>query len=769
VAWSKPGGDFATSPDSVLPNITGPVGVREWSVLSMVQGWMRGEPYHGAVIKYVDDSQPAAPIYFSPTSATFSIAWVPQLGLHDPFSYLSFPIGERRQAMVNIAGGSVKLVETDVSLPGVAGMDAVVQRAYDSRGFNGSLGPNWEMWPQAREGLGVLPDGDVYWVGGQEHFLLFDGLPNGSYRSPQGYRGSLVKAADGKYRITMHDTGLKYNFDAGGYPESMVDQNGNTIAFYYQNDPASGQKLLKSMLDSKGRSTEFSHAGPQKVTEVKDPAGRRHLYGYNAEGRLISYTDPAGKTTTYEYLSVPAGAMPPISLITDPNGNKTKLGYALARDTQTLPAGIASWDFTYRLTSLTRVTDLAALTGPTWTFDYSVPWKTKVKSPNPKDINGTTYSYDKLGRVTEVVDPLGETVKAGYTPEGFVNSQTDQATETTTLQYSTDGRNNVTNVVSPMNVSQSVSYDPTHVFYPKTVTNAQSNSVTFDYWPSGNRKSATSQLPAQNQLSSENNPNGTIQKTTDGVGNQTFFDYYPNADLQGIRGPLGVGDESFEYDGLSRVIKATDAKGQAMIYTYDTMDRVTRIDFAGGSSIVNVYDNGGRLTRTDNKSGAGLLDPVETVTYGYDRLNRQTSKVVGGVTFSSDFDEVGNLKSLIGSGVTVTYEYNALNLLTDLIEPGGRTTFEYDGAYRRRKLKLPERDKPDNRLRQGRQGHQDHRQQGGQHDHLLPVQVRQSANRPAYRHGLRDDRQLGRDDVQVRPAGAADRGRYSGWSLQLQG
>ncbi|MGQ0680519.1 MAG: RHS repeat-associated core domain-containing protein [Actinomycetota bacterium] len=141
------------------------------------------------------------------------------------------------------------------------------------------------------------------------------------------------------------------------------------------------------------------------------------------------------------------------------------------------------------------------------------------------------------------------------------------------------------------------------------------------------------------------------------------------------------------------MLPVTDPKGQVTDYDYDALDRVTQLKFQGGSSIVNVYDDGGRLTRTDNKAGPGPLDPVETVTYGYDRLNRQTTKSVGGVTFTSVFDGVGNLLSITDTGVTpvtVNYEYDGANRLSALVEPGGaRTTFGYDLAYRRNLITYP--------------------------------------------------------------------------------
>ncbi|MGQ0680522.1 MAG: hypothetical protein ACT4OM_12865, partial [Actinomycetota bacterium] len=71
------------------------------------------------------------------------------------------------------------------------GLEATVTRGYDSRGLlTSSMGLNWNMWPHGRERLYKLTNGDVWWQGGPERSLIFEPLPGGGYRSPQGFRGS---------------------------------------------------------------------------------------------------------------------------------------------------------------------------------------------------------------------------------------------------------------------------------------------------------------------------------------------------------------------------------------------------------------------------------------------------------------------------------------------------------------------------------------------------------------------------------------------------
>ena len=149
-------------------------------------------------------------------------------------------------------------------------------------------------------------------------------------------------------------------------------------------------------------------------------------------------------------------------------------------------------------------------------------------------------------------------------------------------------------------------------------------------------------------------------------------------------------DDYKSIDALSRVRTVTDNKAQTTTVDYDLLDRVIKLTFAGNATVISTYDDDGNLVKRDDNGGA-LLEATVTTNYVYDRLNRQTAKTVGGVTFTSTFDGVGNLKSITDppSG-TISYLYNSLNLLTELTEPGGaKTTFGYDDAYRRIRTTYP--------------------------------------------------------------------------------
>ena len=680
VGWASPGGDFAPDAVSVNPNVTGPVGVRNFDITSVVQDWANGtRPYHGVILKYQNEASGPALVFGPETSGgvplpLYMVKWISVHGLRDPYRYETFSLGERRDAFVNVASGNLTIKERDLAVAGT-GLDATVERFHVSRSpYRGSAGSRWRIWPQSAEGLSFSDvNEDVAWAGGPEEILRFRHKPDGSFASPHGYRGTMARNPDGSYTLSLHDSDTRHNFSASGYVSDIVDRNGNRMSFGYQPNSTGGSDLV-SMTDTQGRVTTFERVGGTEVTKVIDPGGRAHSYGYtdaNGNRLLTSYTDPAGKVTRYDYDSSRY-----LTKITDAMGNVTTFGY-----TRVASASGTSgfWDGSMQLTRLTRVTDVLAGTGPTWSFDYSTPWQTTVTDPRG---NPTTYVFDRLGRVTTVTDAKGQPASATYSTNSFVASVTDQMSATSNMTY--DARDNLTAATAPTGAKSQWAYDDTaHPYDPTATTSAQGNRMAYTYDSPGNLTSAQNGLAAQNQFRATHNPNGTVATSTDAMGNVTTYGYDPAGNLTSVNRPLGVGNRTLAYDGLSRLTSVTDAKNQRTTFTYDALDRLTKRTYADGTSITYTYDAGGALTRRDNSTDGAT-------TFAYDALGRPTSKSINLATFTLGYDPAGNITAAGDFGGTVTYAYDSLNLLTSLSEPDGRITrFTNDAAGRRTSAAYP--------------------------------------------------------------------------------
>src|SRR5680860_921049 len=185
--------------------------------------------------------------------------------------------------------------------------------------------------------------------------------------------------------VTDNDSGTAMRFGSYDALESITDRNGNTILAHHTSDPTGSFRYHSSFTDTQGRTITVDAVDNKQITKVTDPAGREHVYTYDTTGYapvLTGYTDPAGKSTTYTYDTT--GDIGDLEAITDSEGNVTRF--------VTTSGG--------RIAQIVRVTDPATGTGPTWEFDYSVPWQTTVTDPNGHD---TPYSYNRRGRITKVV------------------------------------------------------------------------------------------------------------------------------------------------------------------------------------------------------------------------------------------------------------------------------------------------------------------------------------------------------------------------------
>ncbi len=601
--WNSAGGDFEAIPLWEGSDVIGAPGWRRFPITRAFQGWIdEVKPNHGVLIKYADESAGPQVVFASNNSTDATkrprmiVDWEPLVGVRSPFGYQDFDLGVA-QAKVNLASGNLWLGESDLGVAGT-GLDAVVQRFYNSRQpYFGSVGARWNMWPQSVEGIRESSAEDVLWQGGPAGMLVFSqtGRYDGSLTEPHGYRATVGVGPGLRWNVISHEDGSRVKFYANGYPDQFVDRNGNVVLFNYVENPTTGVLEMASLTDTKGRVVTFERSGATKVTKMTDPAGRVHRYGYGTDsfGNVIltSYTDPAGKVTTYGYEGRAV-----MNRITDPNGNVTTF----------------TSDASQRLTSLTRVTDPATGTGPTWGFDYSVPWQTKVTDPNNEI---TTHFFDRRGRVTRVVDALGHEQASTYDANSNVIDRTSATANVTKATFN-DVTSNLEGTELPTGATTARGYtDTRHPFYATAMTTTQGDTWGFGYDPAGNLKTVTDPTPATPGITTfDYNANGTVSRAIDAKGATTTYGYDPKGNLTRITPPAPLGATTIAYDGLSRPTTVTDGKGQVTTTSYDALDRVTKTSVAGGPAVDYVYDPGGRLTSCTDASG--------TTTYLYDRLNR---------------------------------------------------------------------------------------------------------------------------------------------------
>jgi RHS repeat-associated protein len=598
-AWGTAGGDllwpreYATVPGGGAGELVG------LSIDRLVQGWLDGADNNGIAVISGGSSYYRFHTAEAASSADWPALWVtfnPLFGVKDQYGLESFQLSDRRTAHVNIASGNLTVSELDVDLVARAGFSAQVIRQYDSRfqsrtpGFGGddygawiNAGWGWQVNPSDGVTLEQGPAGDRFLVAGAQYHFPYDSS-TGGWHSPEGSGMTLTPIGSGAAELSFDRTGEVWTFAGNGYLSDKTDRHGNTITYSYD---YSGFPRIASMTDSRGQVTTFdfsSNGWNQDLTSYTDPFSRTHSVTYTSNNEIASYTDPDNNTTTYTYNSTSNSHTSPHDLtsITDAEGNITTFGY----------------DNQGRVDTLTRVTNTANLTGPTWLFDYTTPWQTVVTDPNGHD---TTYDFDRQGRITDVTDPLNRSRSIEWRASAQVGSFTDLAGAQTINSYSADALGNLESVELPSGAQTSFAYtDQDNLYAPSAVTSTTGHTTQIDYDALGRPETVTDPTSDCNSAGCTQviayTADGSIDTVTDPNGHVTDYTYNSDGELIEIDYPTPRADVTFGYDSIGRPTSVTDGNTITTTYTYDLAGNLT-----------------------------SLTDPAGTVAYGYNDANEVTS------------------------------------------------------------------------------------------------------------------------------------------------
>lgn len=271
--------------------------------------------------------------------------------------------------------------------------------------------------------------------------------------------------------------------------------------------------------------------------------------------------------------------------------------------------------------------------------------------------------------------------------------------------------------------SQSLTYPTTATggvsdYQPLTSTDAQGNTASISYDSNTHqatqvthKNSSGTAIPGAESAKIQGDTagdscgakNGEVCSTTDANGHTTSYAYDANGNVTTITPPAPLGARTFTYDAAGRVASATDGRGNTAYYTYDGDDRTTQVSYSASSCpaascVSYVFDGAGNLT--------SRTSATETTSFGYDHLNRPTTKTQGGVLISTAaYDAASNLTSYTDASGTVGYHYDTANNLWTLAENNGScpnyptqpaspnstgcTWFHYDGQDRRDQIHYP--------------------------------------------------------------------------------
>ncbi len=379
---------------------------------------------------------------------------------------------------------------------------------------------------------------------------------------------------------------------------------------------ALGTKLAASsgVFDLRGRRRELR----ERLWSGSDVSGARDLTTslvFDALGNVLSLTDPLNRTSSSTYDAAERAAS-----ATDPAGNRSewtldRLGNPTeARLTEQISGGgsvTTAWTSTFD--ALGRTLSFADPLGHATT-------RTLDARGNPRltiDPDGylTESTFDGLNRVRRTVQPEGIAVDYGYDRSSRLTTYKDALNHQTTYQY--DPLNRVKATIYPDLTQQTIGYDAAG--NPNRIADANGN-VSTQLFDAANR----------------------LQSRAIALG-------------AGVEGPTS---ESFNYDGLSRLISAQSGLHTAT-RSYDSLSRMLS-DGQDGRAVGYERDDGGNATQLTYPSGAEIVR-------GFDALDRLQTASLGGqslVAYGFRGPDLIASKQL-GNGLSGTMVYDGARRLTE--------------------------------------------------------------------------------------------------------
>ncbi|MGH3080705.1 MAG: RHS repeat-associated core domain-containing protein, partial [Gaiellaceae bacterium] len=340
------------------------------------------------------------------------------------------------------------------------------------------------------------------------------------------------------------------------------------------------------------------------------PADWTWTYGYDAAGNRTSEAHPDGGTRAIDYDELNR----PFRWA-DPLSHATSVEYD------------ENGNVTKRTNGLNKER--------TYTFDKL----DRLKTEKDERLKTTSYEYFATAELKSVLTPLGNKTSYGLDDDGRTSSMVEPRGNVTggnpslyTWSYEYDQAGNRTRVLDPLGNDVEYGYDA--VDNPTQVTDQRSNVTAFSY-----------------------DDLNRLWKVT------------PPA-----AGGTGTLDTVYGYDAAGNLATRTDPNGHVTSWAYDLDGRQTQRTTPVGSWN-STYDSNGNLKTLETPAGSSTPTPTTdgTISYGYDRMSRQTSVDYSDSTpdVGRGYDSAGRLQTMTDGSGTVTYTFDNADRLTEIARSGG--------------------------------------------------------------------------------------------------
>ncbi len=540
--------------------------------------------------------------------------------------------------------------------------------------------------------------------------------------------------ADGKQTSITDRNGntTTYAYDAQGNLTTITDPVGLVTTLAY----AGG--VLDTITDHVGRITRLEHDGAGNVTTIIDPDLSERAFTYDTDHQMTSQVNKRNFRTQYLFnefghvvqtlrpdestngftperavgLVDPAGTdgtksqpLPPVlnadavatkvdgngqatTMALDTFGAVTQVTDPLGRTTTTerngdgLPTRIltpngAEAELTYdEQGNLLSRREAKGAFGQdrTTKFEYDPTFHLLTKITDPY-FRITTIQRDANGNPEVITNTLNGTRVRTFRTDGLVETDTDENGELTTFTYDAvsgnlativDAEGHTTRFVRDTagNVTSLVEGDGTPDQRTRTFTYDTMNRLT-------SATDGTANPPTQFRYDGQ----GNLEETERPTGEIEARTYDPLNRVASIDDPLR-GLTTFTYDANGNLIRTVNALGDPTTFAYDAANQLLTITDALNGVQAFAYDVEGNVeTFTDARN--------KVTTFAYDLLNRQTTRITHGGTFTTTFtyDKRDSLKNTTDpKNQTIMRNYDHLNRLTSITTPDNTITIAYDAV-----------------------------------------------------------------------------------------
>ncbi|TXS53230.1 DNRLRE domain-containing protein, partial [Streptomyces sp. uw30] len=668
------------------------------------------------------------------------------LGLEKFYSYTGKNTGAGSTVMNNLASGNTVWSYNAFTNPG-RGLTTFARFAYNSLDTSDTvLGHGWSGQAAGPIRLGApldfhpnpnanateirLPDGD-----GTTH--VFTKQADGTWKAPAGvhYRVTMKAGLDctpNKDPIPdawtlMRPDGTRFLFGCDGYLTSVVDKNGNTQTYTYEERK------------SRNKPTKF-------LTYITDPAGRQSMKidyyrKYENKGGVVSgdatytYITATGAKATGTNLNEPK-IYDHVKSITDISGSVTGLPTRKISFYYTT-TGLLGWmtdgegssqpkdfKFTYDSTQGNKNVKLVKITDPRGKgtdLAYYAPqagddpkyhWWTKTIKDRLGYDTGFGYAANTTNtKFTDTTVTDAETHATKYVTDDFGRPVQTTNAKSQTAKMSWDADNNVTYLEEDNGAKTAYCYDQ-KTGYPLWQRDAENNKTGVPD-QTATCVTDTTKWPA-------NAAKYEYQTRADGYSADLFrktspedrkwqFGYDTFGNVKTVTDPKGVATTTvpddyttkYDYDSYGQLTKATDpnshattysgfgatgypdtitdAKSNATRFVYDERGQVTQVTDANSKVTTQTYDTFGRpLVNTAPKDTGVVITTPAPVYDENDNVTKSTAP--NGAISTAVYDNADQVTSAtapannLTSPRATTYTYDKIGNLKTTTEPKGTAT-----------------------------------------------------------------------------------------------